>query len=100
MVDAKVFADSYVIGARNHDEFAKRHQGEARFVYVQNGAKIEKLSGVPTSDLSRNRSTLHDFAVKTILDKPGVSPRVKRGALVGQRIWPMGRRARQHSSNP
>lgn len=100
MVDAKVFADSYVIGARNHDTFSKAHQGEAKFVYVQNGKNIGKLSGVPTSDLSRDRSKLHDFAVKTILDRPNISPRVKRGALVGQRIWPMGRRARQRSSNP
>ena len=92
MVDAHVFADSYVIGARNHDAFAKAHQGEATFVFVKNGAKIEKLDGVPSSDLSRDRSKLHDFAVETIRKREGVAPRIRRGALVGQRIWTVGRR--------
>lgn len=92
MVDAKVFSDSYVIGARNHDAFAKAHAGEAKFVYVQNGKKISRLEGVPASDLARSREKLHDFAVTTVAKRKDLAPRVKRGALVGQRIWPMGRR--------
>jgi hypothetical protein len=87
MVDASVFADSYVLGARNHDAFSKHHAGEATFVYVKNGAKIEKLSGVPASDIARDRKALHEFAVKTIRDKAGIKPRIRRGALVGERIW-------------
>lgn len=92
MVDAKVFADSYALGARNHDAFAKAHEGEARFVFVRNGAKIEKLNGVPADDLARNREDLHDFAVTMVAKRTDLAPRVRRGALTGQRIWPMGRR--------
>lgn len=88
MVDADVFADSYVMGARNHAAFSKKHANDATFIFVSNGATISKLDGVPDSDTGRSRKALRHFALKTVakLGKD-VSPRVKRGALLGQRIW-------------
>jgi hypothetical protein len=93
MVDSKVFADSYVIGAKNHAAFAERNKGRARFVYVKNGQPIESLDGVPSSDTGRDKGKLHDFAVRTIEQRAkGLPSRVKRGALIGERVWREGRR--------
>lgn len=86
MVDAQVFADSYVIGAKNHAAFSKTYAGSAKFVYLSNGEKVERLDRVPDSDINRSRKDLHDFAVDTI-HKGKMPPRVRRGALMGQRIW-------------
>lgn len=91
MVDAKVFADSYVIGAKNHDAFFKKNRNKATFVFVQNGSKIERLAGVPQSDLARDRRKLYEFASRNLGSAP---PRIKRGASVGSRIWPSGRHGR------
>lgn len=88
MVDAHVFADSYVLGAKNHDAFSKANADKATFIFVANGGKIERLPGVPKSDLGRNRTKLREFAHATV-EKLGtkLSPRIRRGATVGKRIW-------------
>ncbi|HUW55587.1 MAG TPA: Hint domain-containing homing endonuclease, partial [Planctomycetota bacterium] len=43
MVDATVFADSYVIGARNHAAFSKRHARDASFLFIHSGDEIKRL---------------------------------------------------------
>lgn len=88
MVDAQVFADSYVIGAQNHAVFASRHTRDATFVYLKNGSSVERVNGVPDEDLQRSRTKLHAFAVGTVSHPARKIPRhIRRGALVGQRIW-------------
>ena len=88
MVDAAVFADSYAIGGRNHAAFAKRHARDARFLYVQNGDVIMRLPGVPSGDMSRDRSALNAFALDKVAELgDGIPPRIRRGATGGRRIW-------------
>lgn len=89
MVDAKVFADSYVIGARNHAAFSQKHAKDADFFFMANGGKsIDRLPGVPASDLARNTKDLHSFALKTVSDLGRKIPkRIRRGALMGARVW-------------
>lgn len=85
MVDADVFADSYAIGAKNHQAFyeANKSNKSAKFVFLSNGKKID---GIPKEALSVDRKELADFARKTVKEGDA-PPHVKQGATVGERIW-------------
>ena len=87
MVDATVFADSYVIGAKNHAAFSTRNAKAASFVFVQNGSNIQRLPGVPESDLARKQKVLREFALDTVRKLTDLPTRIRRGATVGERIW-------------
>ena len=88
MVDAKVFADSYAIGAENHQAFHQQHKDNpnARFVFLENKGKPTLLPGVPKEALGVDRKELADFASRTVAEMD-VPAHVKRGALIGARIW-------------
>ena len=89
MVDAQVFADSYAIGARNHQAFyeANRDNPNAKFVFLKNAAKPELLEGIPREALNLDRKALANFAHKVIDDNPNIPAHIKRGATIGRRIW-------------
>jgi HK97 family phage portal protein len=89
MVDAKVFADSYAIGAKNHDAFHKANKDNpsARFVFLDNTGKPKLVDGVPKEALSHDSEKLAEFAEKTV-EESSAPPRVKAGGLVGRKIWP------------
>ena len=89
MVDAKVFADSYAIGAKNHQAFYDKHKNNenANFVFLSNMGKPTKIDGIPKEALGYNSKELEKFAVDTVNKAEGIPRHVKRGALVGQRIW-------------
>lgn len=89
MVGAKVFADSYAIGAKNHQKFFERNQNNpnANFMFVQTGKDIYEIPGIPKESLSLDRKELEDFAVKTIKDQNDLPARIREGALQGQEIW-------------
>jgi SPP1 gp7 family putative phage head morphogenesis protein len=91
MVDAKVFADSYALGAKNHAEFARRNANNpnARFLYLDNNGKPELLSSMPKEALKVDRHKLYKFASETV-KKMDVPKRVKAGATNGERIWAAG----------
>jgi hypothetical protein len=88
MVDAKVFADSYAIGAKNHHAFhqANKDNSNARFVFLDNTGKPKSIPGVPKEALDLNPSELASFAEKEV-EKAQAPERVKKGALAGRRIW-------------
>lgn len=88
MVDAKVFADSYAIGARNHHAFhqANKDNPNARFVFLDNTGPPKQISGVPDSALNLDADELASFAEREV-EKSSAPDHVKRGALVGRRIW-------------
>lgn len=88
MVDAHVFADSYVKGAQNFDAFSKLHKSNpnAEFVYIRNGENPQELPGVPESDLKLDRHDLLTHAIKT-LHESDAPEHVKHGGSVGARIW-------------
>lgn len=88
MVDAKVFADSYAIGARNHHAFheANKDNSSARFIFLDNTGKPKQISGVPQSARDLDADELAKFASDTVA-KADVPPRVKAGGTIGERIW-------------
>lgn len=88
MVDADVFADSYAIGAKNHQAFYDRHKDNpsAKFVFLENSGKPKLLDGIPPESMKWNRDELASFA-RAVVDKIDAPPHVKRGATIGARIW-------------
>jgi len=88
MVDAKVFADSYAIGAKNHQAFYESHRNNpnASFTFIDNSTKPTKIDGIPKEALTIDRHELADFAAShAALTAP---PHVVRGATMHARIWP------------
>lgn len=89
MVDAKVFADSYAMGAKNHQAFYENNKDNpsARFVFLSNGKGGPKqLDGIPREALEVDRKELADYATSHIAISHAPA-HVKRGALQGVRIW-------------
>lgn len=88
MVDAKVFADSYAIGAKNHHAFhqANKDNASASFVFLDNTGKPKEVSGVPKEALAYDSAKLAEFAERTV-EKSSAPDRVKTGALQGRKIW-------------
>lgn len=89
MVDAKVFADSYALGAKNHQRFYNQHKDNpnVNFMFLDNTSSTPRqLPGIPREALSLNRRELSKFASDTVKngDAP---PHIKKGALMGERIW-------------
>ena len=87
MLPSEVFADSYAIGAKNHQAFyqANKDNAAAKFVFLSNPPK-GLLPGIPEEALHIDRHELAAFATKTVKES-GAPPHVVRGADIGQRIW-------------
>ena len=88
MVDAKVFADSYAMGAKNHQAFyeANRDNPSARFAFLANQGTPKLLDGIPKEALNIDRKELAQYAVEAVA-KIDVPEYVKQGATMGTRIW-------------
>lgn len=90
MVDAKVFADSYAIGARNHKAFHETHKDnpKAAFTFIDSsGDKPRLVDSVPDKALGVDRHELVDFALAEVRSAAHAPAHVKRGAQTGIRIW-------------
>lgn len=89
MVDAKVFADSYALGAKNHQKFyeSNRDNPNASFVFLDNTGSPKLLPGIPKEALNLNRKQLTDYATNAVRERNDIPPHVKRGATMGDRIW-------------
>lgn len=92
MVDAKVFADSYAIGAKNHHAFhqANKDNPNAKFTFLDNTGKPSKVDGVPKAALELDAGELASFAEREV-EKSSAPDHVKQGALMGRRIWGKGK---------
>ncbi len=88
MVDAHVFADSYALGAKNHQKFYEAHQNNpnAEFVFIDNNGKPRELPGIPPADLNLNRDDLLRHAIRK-LHESDAPEHVKHGGSLGSRIW-------------
>ncbi len=88
MVDAAVFADSYVLGAKNHHAFhqANKDNPNAKFLFFSAKDQSE-LPGVPEESLNMDRKALYHWAMGSIQSRTDVAPSVMRGATAGARIW-------------
>lgn len=89
MIDARVFADSYALGAKNHMQFYENNKTNpnAKFIWIQGGGKPTELQGMPPEALAVDRHELYRFAVQKLQERQSVAPHVKRGAMIGARIW-------------
>lgn len=89
MVDAKVFADSYAIGAKNHQAFYEQHKDNpnAKFIFLDNTGKPKLTDGINPSVLKLDRHELARYAQDVVAKSDTAPAHVKRGALMGERIW-------------
>lgn len=88
MVDAHVFADSYAIGAQNHQKFAEANKNNpnAKFVFLDNNDVPKEIPGVPESDLKIDRDDLLRHSLKKLRESDAPD-HVKHGGSLGSRIW-------------
>lgn len=88
MVDAYVFADSYAIGARNHQKFYERNRENPNvsFMFLDNSGKPKLMDGIPQEALNLDRKELAKYALDVVKER-NIPPHVKRGASLGTRVW-------------
>jgi hypothetical protein len=88
MVDHRVYADSHVLGPQNHWKFyqANKDNPNASFVFLDNRGKPTRIDRIPHEALSKDRHALAEYAAQVAEEAP-VPPHIKRGALIGQRLW-------------
>ncbi|MFN9110285.1 MAG: hypothetical protein ACK5XN_09475 [Bacteroidota bacterium] len=88
MVDAAVFADSYVIGAKNHQAFYKNNKDNpnAKFLFLKSGSG-DQLKEMPKEALELDRRELKKFALQKIAEMKDLEPRIRIGASIGTRVW-------------
>tara|TARA_R110002167_G_scaffold44383_1_gene133562 strand:- start:14168 stop:15604 length:1437 start_codon:yes stop_codon:yes gene_type:complete len=89
MVDAKIFSDSYDLGPKNHQKFYERNKQNpnASFMFLQTGAEIKEIPGIPPESLNADRKAIEQFAVYTIDELTDLPARIREGALQGQETW-------------
>src|SRR5262252_1900448 len=87
MVDASVFADSYVIGASNMRTFHDQHKDNpnASFVFLENRGTPRQIDHIPDPGIDRHE--LRDYAASVAAMCMACPPHVKAGATQGARIW-------------
>jgi hypothetical protein len=89
MVDTRLFAESYGLGAKNFRAFRAKMAGKAEFIIIDSNSKqMQELPDVPDYDVER----IYRAASQRILagvDKNGnpLPDWVKRGALIGERLF-------------
>lgn len=91
MVDAQVFADSYALGAKNHQKFydTNKDNPNAEFLFVRNGKDVgagQEIGGIPRESLEHDRHELARFALDQ-LHKSDSPDHIKRGGSMGVNIW-------------
>jgi len=89
MVDARLFADSYALGAKNMSAFAKKHP-EAKFIWVDNREKgaPKLLDSFPAETLEWSANDIYRKAVASVhRHRAELSPAIITGALGGAKIW-------------
>lgn len=92
MVDARLFADSYALGARNFDAFMNQHidDPDVQFYVMNNatGGNPEKIDRVPEEALRADSDGIYRRAVKVIDErKDQLRASVIRGGTIGERVW-------------
>lgn len=90
MVDARLFADSYVHGAKNFADFQDKHSKDPNVdtivIHSKRDAPTERLDRLPDAALKLDADKLYGSLLER-LDKSGASAAVKAGGSAGKRIW-------------
>jgi hypothetical protein len=99
MVDAQLFTDSYVEGAKNFKAFMDKHKDDpdCEFVCIDNSVRgknpdgtpilPKKLDGFPEAALKFDPEKLYARSANYVASVTGLSPAIRRGASIGRRIW-------------
>lgn len=90
MVDARVYSDSYDLGAKNFQKWADSVQGNPlhEVFYLDNnrGATPERVPAMPESALTQDREKIYAASLEALKTAP-VPDYVKEGGSAGARIW-------------
>jgi hypothetical protein len=90
MIDAKVFADSYAIGAKNHATFLATHGHDANISSVVvdcSSGKPVKVDRMPDAAVNVDAKDLEKFCLDTIQQRQDIPEHIRQAALAGQQIW-------------
>lgn len=88
MIDAYVYADSYVMGSKNFAAFQERNQGKADFFVIDNSGKSGPKLVKDVPKIKSDRRRLVRFCQRELLRKQEkLRPSIIRGGMVGERYW-------------
>jgi len=90
MVDARLFADSYAVGAKNFKAFHDKHKDDdaASFIVLTSRTNPpSRVEEVPKEALALDADKIYARTSKVIDDREDLPPVVRRGASTGRRIW-------------
>ena len=91
MVDARLFADSYAVGAKNFHEFQQKHKGDAGFSFGRfNGPDkpTDILTEMPPEALELDADDIYDYASEWLDEhKDELPEHIYAGGTIGRRIW-------------
>lgn len=100
MVDARLFADSYALGAQNMKAFAERYKDKpgADFIFIDNRQKAapKLLDRFPDETLQWDAEKIYANAVTSLKQHKGdLDKSLIKGGLAGTKIWgpPRGQEA-------
>lgn len=105
MVDARLFAESYTEGAKNFKAFMDKHKdgGEADFVCIDNSIRAvdsagkaippKALDGFPPAALKFDADKLTARSANYVAKVADLSPALRRGAMIGGRVWGNAKKA-------
>lgn len=81
MVTARVFADSYALGAKNHQAFVESTKGDpsAKFAFFRNGEHPEMMAGIPP-EAFHDADQLYEYALGVIDKRHDLPTHVREAA--------------------
>ena len=89
MVDAHLYADSYVHGSKNFKAFhdANKSNGNMQFAYIDSTDGMAVKPDMPSKATSLDRKELYKESVDHLLASESTPDWIKRGGSTGIRIW-------------
>jgi len=89
MVDAHLYADSYVHGSKNFKAFHDAHKSNEnmQFAYIDSTDGMAVKPEMPSQATSLDRSELYKESVDHLLASESTPDWIKRGGSTGLRIW-------------
>ncbi len=90
MVDARLFADSYVLGAKNFKAMQDKHkENDAAefFVLSSRNGPPKRVPEVPSAATDKSEDQIYKESLEAIHALTDLPPAIKRGGTIGQRIW-------------
>jgi hypothetical protein len=90
MVDARLFADSYAIGAKNFQAFADQNKNDPDMQMMVLSSRTQppsKADSIAPETLALDSEKIYAHVSKVIDDRDDLPARVRRGASTGRRIW-------------